>query len=373
MIYRIKKEATRIVKESVSKGDIFEEREIECFLVPTTKEDSEMVNLDEDIFEEENLLFLNNQVHIKISVKGSRSQRILDILAIDENGSIVIIELKKSSADIEASTQSLHYISLLNGLTYREVFQITDQSENSTSIADEKNIRLDDKVSSFRIILVAQDFHPSVFSLGEWFGEKGIGFKCIKFNTFRLDAKSGENFIFFKTVFNTYQKGSYKLVQKEASLLQNANIYWYNIALGGNHVQSKWNILLKNNFITAGFKGEKGDKGERLLTSYLRKGMKIIAYASGIGALGVAEITNEPDTCYSLVEKGSELDFFDGGHLHRLQVTWLAGVNDIKEAISAARIKEEFKIPTPVQTSCVINNQDQAKILVEHLIQSAQI
>ncbi len=138
-------------------------------------------------------------------------------------------------------------------------------------------------------------------------------------------------------------------------------VYWHNI---GHNDDVWWSYLKTNNVITAGFEGKAGDQGEKILTSY-RKGDRIIAYASGYGAIGWGIIKEYPT--YRLIEPGSAEDIRNGDHMHRLNINWQCVADKIGDAISATDILNNFAIHHPVSTSVRLTDIEKAQLLIQEL------
>jgi hypothetical protein len=137
-------------------------------------------------------------------------------------------------------------------------------------------------------------------------------------------------------------------------------IYWHNI---GFNDEQWWQYLKTNKIITANFKNEPGDEGEKLLTSY-REGDTIIAYANSFGAVGWGIIKQNSN--YRLIEAGSSEDVRHGRHLHRLDIEWQCVADKIENAISAKDILSKFGVHHPIKTSVRIDNE-KGKLLIQEL------
>lgn len=125
----------------------------------------------------------------------------LDLLAIDENGNLVVIENKLDDSGKDVVWQSLKYVSYCSGLTKSDIKDIYQEYLNNLSIEDkadkilaeflgyedfsEAEINNDDQ----RIILIAANFRKEVTSTVMWLIDHNIGIKCIKVTPYKLDDK----------------------------------------------------------------------------------------------------------------------------------------------------------------------------------------
>lgn len=134
----------------------------------------------------------------------------LDLLALDEQGNLVIIENKTDSSGRDVTWQAIKYASYCSRLTqdnildlYKDYLEryIKNESEfDATSLAIAKLQEFfggedwQDKItdSEQRIILVAADFRPEVTSAVLWLREFDIDIKCVKCGLYKLSDTTQE-------------------------------------------------------------------------------------------------------------------------------------------------------------------------------------
>jgi len=121
-----------------------------------------------------------------------------------------------------------------------------------------------------------------------------------------------------------------------------------------------------NGVITAGFDGEPGDAGDRLLNSFVA-GDTLIAYATGKGAVGFGIVKTPSSETYKLIEPGTKEDIANGDHLHRANIEWHYVAAFLSDAVSANEVYDKFCIYHPIRTSCVINNSENAEKLISEM------
>lgn len=115
----------------------------------------------------------------------------LDLLAIDKNGSLVIIENKLDDTGRDVTWQALKYVSYCSTLNKQQITEIYQQyldKNNNKSKAienledffdipyEEINLNVDDQ----RMILVAGNFRKEVTSTVMWMLNHGINIQCFK-------------------------------------------------------------------------------------------------------------------------------------------------------------------------------------------------
>lgn len=125
----------------------------------------------------------------------------LDLLAIDENGNLVIIENKLDDSGRDVVWQSLKYASYCSGLKksdIRDIFQeyLDRNSEKKVAenvisefldIEDFNEIELNS--NDQRIIMIAANFRKEVTSTAMWLLDHNIKVKCIKVTPYKLEDK----------------------------------------------------------------------------------------------------------------------------------------------------------------------------------------
>ncbi|MDT2812688.1 MAG: DUF4268 domain-containing protein [Acetivibrionales bacterium] len=125
----------------------------------------------------------------------------LDLLAIDENGNLVIIENKLDDSGRDVVWQALKYASYCSSLTKSDIRDIFQEYLNTWGVEanaeklicefleiedfSEVELNSDDQ----RIILIAANFRKEVTSTAMWLLEHNIKIKCIKVTPYELEGK----------------------------------------------------------------------------------------------------------------------------------------------------------------------------------------
>ncbi|WP_339690270.1 hypothetical protein [uncultured Pseudoalteromonas sp.] len=358
MLFKIISKDNKQVLEAVSSQSMGE-LQLEQLIMENQKGENNNVTtqlLNEGIFGEE-LILLKNQVKI---ANGKR----LDVLALDKNGNGVVIELKKDLGCLGVDTQALQYladISRFNGDNFIKNKKLINDSyiEAVESFIDSAEIDRAKINSKNRIILIANKFDRTLFSMGEWLSDKGVGFKCIQYSLSNLE--DGTQYIDFSVVFDRSPESTFPL--SFSAMQREPKYFWYNI---GTTEPKNWACLKEKSIVSAGFDGTKDDKGDRLLNSFI-PGDVLIAYANSYGAIGVAEIPNTSSSTYKLLKKPIANDPVSEYHLHRLNVEWKYKTDDnFSGSITPADARNQFNIHHPYTTSCSIES-GKAKRLIRAL------
>ena len=336
MIFRIR-QADRLM-ETYASTWVPKEIELEKYLL---RDDTDEGLLDQSVFREP-LLLVSNQVR-------TRESKRADILALDQAGCSVVIELKRHRGSLGVDTQALQYLAAFS--TYKgqdfiaRFAKVDGLSERIQGFVGD-DFRIADLNRRSRIILVARSFDPTLFSMGEWLAKSGVAFRCIEYTPFEV---SGEKFLSFSVAFDRAPESLYPIAFQ--SHAREPETFWHNI---GRPDDTWWQSLKQRGEISTGFDNQPGDTGERILKSYI-KGDRIVAYAKGRGAVGWGLI--ERPTSYKLLHVGDPGDTFPKkhSHLHRLNIVWKVVAAKVSDGIPADEIRKRFNIYHPVSTSVKIN------------------
>jgi len=124
----------------------------------------------------------------------------LDVLAIDKNGKLVLIELKRDDSGKYVDLQAIKYAAYCSTFNLNQIIKerhsyLTNKGlkKSSDEIAEEINTFISN--SDFeeiddtpKIILVAKEFRPEVASTALWLNQKiGMDISCIKLTPHQLD------------------------------------------------------------------------------------------------------------------------------------------------------------------------------------------
>lgn len=185
------------------------------------KEGNQLVELEETTFPKEKIiepihieewirknpqLLCDKDENIKIISKQQiyETRKRSDLVAIDDAGRIVIIEIKRDIAESMTEFQGIRYASSYLYSSYDEICRLYAQylkdnkdefglEEGQDFLAEARreieNLCGEDAADTFnknqRIILVSRDFSPDLISAVQWLILKGIDIKCIALTPYK--------------------------------------------------------------------------------------------------------------------------------------------------------------------------------------------
>lgn len=137
--------------------------------------------------------------------KFDKSNDRLDVLAIDKNGKLVVIELKRDVAPTETELQALKYAAFCSNFTLNDLVEIYAESRASKGnnlssdeardeiydfIQEDTFEELDNKP---RIILAAREFKQETTSSIMWLRSFGVDITCVKLELHGLKSETGKD------------------------------------------------------------------------------------------------------------------------------------------------------------------------------------
>lgn len=128
--------------------------------------------------------------------KFDKTENRLDILAIDKNGKLVIIELKRDVADKFVDLQAIHYAAYCSTLNLEQITDIMTEYKKESKETIENVIKdfiTNEEFSDFddqpRIILVANDYREETLAAVLWLRNNDIDITCVKLEPYKLEDK----------------------------------------------------------------------------------------------------------------------------------------------------------------------------------------
>jgi len=114
------------------------------------------------------------------------SGRRLDLLAVDKQGALAVIELKRDGSGSDVEWQAIKYVSYCSSFSQDEIYRHfaeylgTDADDAQVKIEEFINCEPDELNQKQRIILVSREFHSEVISAVLWLREYEIDIECIR-------------------------------------------------------------------------------------------------------------------------------------------------------------------------------------------------
>lgn len=128
--------------------------------------------------------------------KFDKTDERLDVLAIDKNGKLAVIELKRDLASKFVDLQAIHYAAYCSTLNLEQIVQMMAdyKSRPKEEIQSEiENFIENDDFEDFdnqpRIILAANDFRESTLASVLWLRNNGLDITCVKLQPYKIGSK----------------------------------------------------------------------------------------------------------------------------------------------------------------------------------------
>jgi len=223
------------------------------------------------------LLILGQEVHTAYG-------GFIDILAIDREGNLVIIELKRDKTPRDIIAQCLDYGTWVKDLSYEEIISIHSSYMN-LDLENEYEEYFESKIpneinNNYRIIIVAESLDDSTERIANHLNnDYNVDINAIFFNVFEKDGK--------EYIGRSWLKDP-EDIKKEKILKQNwTGYYFVNTGILEGKPR-KWELNIKYSFVSAG-------GGNRWINAIkkLKKGDKIFALIKGKGYVGYGIVEEE--------------------------------------------------------------------------------
>ena len=138
-----------------------------------------------------------------------RTNERVDLIAVDETGKLVVIELKRDDTGADAHWQAIKYAGYLHRATSESIVRMTasywEESEEQAGFRLLQHLEADDLGSlnhDQRIIIASHRFAPEVTSAALWLNEKSLEddlFTCVKLTPYQ-DTETGALYIQASTI-----------------------------------------------------------------------------------------------------------------------------------------------------------------------------
>lgn len=144
----------------------------------------------------EELLIITNEYD-----RFDKTNERIDLLALDRDGNIVVIELKRDDSGKNVDLQAIKYAAYCSTITLNEAVEIYKHyfEKNGNLISSEEarqklldfitNPDFEEINDKPRIILVSKEFRPEVTATVLWLREYGIDVKCVKFSPYIISEE----------------------------------------------------------------------------------------------------------------------------------------------------------------------------------------
>lgn len=240
-----------------------------------------------------NILVIGRQI---ITAFGGR----IDLLAIDDQGDIVIIELKKDKTPRDVIAQILDYASWIRKLNYNEISLIAMnylQKDLPLAFSEFFNLTIPENINSnHKMIIVASEFDESSERILNYLADEyQVNINAIFFNTFNNNG----NKILGRAWLMDPEEVQIKAEARKQAPWQG---YWFVNVGEGSH--RNWEDNIKYNYIGAG----QDIKYSKPLKK-LQVDDEIFAYMKGYGYVGYGKVIDisKPIKDFYINDKGDKL------------------------------------------------------------------
>lgn len=178
--------------KAINEIEICEKTDFRSHVILERQHIEKWIEKNPDILGEE-LMILTNEYD-----RFDKTKERLDLLAIDKEGNIVIIELKRDDSGKNVDLQALKYAAYCSTLTLDRIVSIHKNYRNKSNddISDDEvrnkilefitSIDFEEINDKPRIILVAKEFRQEVTASVMWLRNFGLDIKCIKLTPYQL-------------------------------------------------------------------------------------------------------------------------------------------------------------------------------------------
>jgi hypothetical protein len=278
---------------------LWEVREGRLVELPKQRLDSEQ-RLEEWVEQDPSLLGLDVLV-IGRQVRTHFGGRI-DLLALDQQGDVVIIQLKKDRTPREIVAQVLDYASWVDGLSPKDVTDIAEDYLKGR-LAEKFSIRFGTTLpeainADHRMLIVASELDDSSERIVQYLSSRhSLGINVVFFRCFRQDGR--------ELVGRSWLMDPEEVEERSETQRHVAwSGYWFVNVGEGEH--RNWDDCRKYGFIGAG----QGIRYSKPLKK-LKVGDKMFAYMKGLGYVGFGEVTREAALARDFIVDDEQRPLFD--------------------------------------------------------------
>jgi len=301
------------------------------------------------------LLILGQEVHTAYG-------GFIDILAIDGEGNLVIIELKKEKTPRSIIAQCLDYGTWVKDLSYEDIIGIYNsymKSDLEKKFEEYFECKFPDEINkNYRIIIVAESLDDSTERIANHLNDDyNVDINAIFFNIFEKD---GNEFI-----GRSWLKDPENIININGGNKNWTGYYFVNTGISDKTDKRKWEYNLKYSFISAG-------GGNRWINAIkrLKENDKIFAYIKKVGYVGYGIVKEEAVIVKDYTINGKKIiDELPDGHPWKNQIEpykdeWIVKV-DWKKIFNENEAKTYDGIFANQNVVCKLNNRETFNYLVK--------
>lgn len=208
----------------------------------------------------------------------------IDLLALDREGKVWVLELKRDKTPRDVTAQALDYGAWVKNLLPKDIMSIANnylKEPLEKAFNNKFNSQLPENLNNdHALIIVASELDESSQRIVEYLADQyGVNINCIFFNFFKLGSKEllGRSWLMNPEIIEEKAESRKQLPW--------SGFFYVNVG-EGNH--RNWEDCVKYGFLSAG----QGKKYSDVMRN-LKLGDKVFAYMKGLGYVGFGEIINE--------------------------------------------------------------------------------
>lgn len=231
------------------------------------------------------------------------SRRRIDLLAVDREGYLVVIELKRGEEGGHMDLQAIRYAAMVSSMTfdraktaYQSFLDRHDPGQDAEARLLEflqwEEPREEEFGRDVRIVLVAADFSKEVLTSVLWLNERDLDIRCVRLKPYLLGS---EIVLDVQQVVPLPEAEEYQVRVREKAIVQRESArqagptgFWFMNTGDGSGEGRAWEDCQRYGFMMAG-------GGAQWISAIrkLRPGDRLFAYLSGHGYVGYGEVTHE--------------------------------------------------------------------------------
>lgn len=207
---------------------------------------------------------------------------IIDLLALDRAGALVIIELKKDKTPREIVAQVLDYAAWVRGLTTPEIHDLAEHHTGKrlgTAYREHFDEAIPEQLNAAHsMLIVASELDPASRRIVEYLSEEhGVGINTAFFNVFEADGAEWLTTDFLLDQAEVEERSERKVRAPWSGY------YFVNAGLGEHR---SWEDMRRYGFVAAG-----GGEFYSKRLDQVAPGDKVFAYDKGNGYIGFGIVT----------------------------------------------------------------------------------
>ena len=254
------------------------------------------------------------------------SRRRIDLLAVDRQGNLVVVELKRGDTGSHMELQALRYASMVSTMTFEQAVSAYENFLGAEAALPARRQLLDflgwsepnedDFAQDVRIVLFSEDFSRELTTSILWLNQRQLDISCYRISAYRLDDRL---LLDFQQIIPLKEAEDYQVKlrnkQQEAQSARREQVAWNGelYANYGDNEYRSWEDARHFGFISAGG-GEWFTRTLRLL----EPGKRVWVNRPGVGYVGVGIVSGEPVDArdFMVQTEHGPRRYLDVGHVH---------------------------------------------------------